>query len=120
MNLPRFLKAGLMAAAASLVLSGCLVSATPASRGVAYGEAGLYYEGHVVYHDRVGEPYVLVGRTTRYVPRSHPRYVELRRAPPRHARQHRRYERRNEHGYQRGRDHDRRYERHPARRYERW
>jgi hypothetical protein len=81
MTLSRILKVGAVALAACVTLGGCLVSAPPVrSVSVGYESAGyeeeqpLYHEGYSVHFDTGGLPYVFVGRTARYVPRSHPRY----------------------------------------------
>lgn len=95
MTLSRWLKTALFAGGASLVLGGCTVSAaTPPLRvayqteavyqpGPAYPEPvyrtqPVYFDGLLVHYDSVG-PYIFVGRTPRYIPRSHPRYREVAR-----------------------------------------
>jgi hypothetical protein len=130
-TLSRWMKAALLAGGASLVLGGCTVSAATPRMRVAYQTDPVYpepvyqpgpvypepvyqtrpvlFDGLVVHYDSVG-PYIFVGRTPRYIPRSHPRYREVARNDPRYERRHdRRYEPRD--GRYDGR-HDRRGPRH--------
>jgi hypothetical protein len=74
MRLLQLSKATLAAAAACFALSGCLVTAAPPARPIAYADATVYGDGYVVRFDSAGFPYYHAGGTVRYVPRSHPRY----------------------------------------------
>jgi hypothetical protein len=75
------LRVGLVAAAACLTLGGCMVSARPAA-AVAYEyeeEEPAYVDGYQVHFDVSGLPFIYVGHSVQYVPRSHPRYYSLSR-----------------------------------------
>jgi hypothetical protein len=75
MMLTRILKVGAVALAACVTLGGCLLAAPPVrSVSVGYEAEPLYHDGFAVHFDTGGLPYVFVGRTPHYVPRSHPRY----------------------------------------------
>jgi hypothetical protein len=112
MMLSRILEVGAAAVAACVMLSGCLVSAPPVrSVSVAYEEEPLYHDGYSVQFDTSGLPYVYVGRTARYVPRSHPRYAYyVNHRPRQYERPYRAH----------GRDGRRPYERTSQRHYERY
>lgn len=66
----------LAGAAASIALPGCYIYTdpvpTPASAEITYEP--VYYEGNVVYYDDIGEPYVVIGDTIQYVPRTYVQY----------------------------------------------
>ena len=69
-----------------LPLGGCYVVAEPAAPTVVETYEPVYYEGHVVYFDTVGAPYVVVHGEVRHVPRSYAHYdvlVSHHRAHPR-------------------------------------
>jgi len=82
----RTVTAGLITLAAS-TLAGCLVSATPSARPMAYAypppparpvpyayQPPAYQGGYVVQVDTAGYPYIYVGKTPRYLPRNSSRY----------------------------------------------
>jgi hypothetical protein len=86
MRLLRLSKITLAALAACFALSGCLVTAAPPARPIAYADATVYGDGYVVHFDSAGFPYYRAGGTVRYVPRSHPRYHDYIRRRPRYHR----------------------------------
>jgi hypothetical protein len=90
MKLSQVLRVGLVAAAACVTLGGCLVSAPPPAAAVAYEEEEpAYVDGYQVHFDVSGLPFIYVGRTVQYVPRSHPRYYALSRGGHRRYRHYR-------------------------------
>lgn len=71
----------IVALSASFALGGCYVYAdTPPVTATVETDAysPMYYDGQVVYYDTVGAPFVWVGGSVVYVPRSYVHYDVLR------------------------------------------
>jgi hypothetical protein len=77
----------IVALSASLSLGGCYVYAdTPSAAVATDAYSPMYYDGNVVYYDSVGAPFVWIGGSVRYVPRTYVHYDVLRSHYRRHSR----------------------------------